>query len=420
MENKFIIVVVVALFIVALLQLMRVYDIASMIKGNKFEERPTRSENSFNANMLIVFMFAYFGFIIWLISKFGMNGGLFDAASVHGQKIDSLLLFNWWVILPVFFLTNAILFIFSWKYSYNKNRKAYYFPHDNRLELVWTIVPALALAAIVIYGLKTWNEIMFSENDDAKVVEVYAFQFGWWTRYSGDDNTLGKADYKLITATNPLGIITDKNINDSYTFLDSEVDKINSILEDSKNDEGTYFIPTAQVDSLIEKMERFKRQKFRIQSGIDKGELNDSVYKSAADDVLVQELHLVKNQPYAMKFRSKDVIHCPWIPHMRMQMNAVPGMETGFNFTPTVSTLEMRSKTEVQEHYKNINKIHNERLNRLGEQEEKVEFNYILMCNKICGAAHSNMKMDVYVESAQEFNTWISEKKTIAQKALEQ
>lgn len=419
MENRFIIVVVVALFIVALLQLMKVYDIASMFKGNKFEEKLTRRENSFNANMLIVFMIAYFGFIIWLILKFGMNGGLFDAASVHGQKIDSLLLFNWWVILPVFFLTNAILFIFSWKYSYKKERKAYYFPHDNRLELVWTIVPAIALAAIVIYGLKTWNEIMFSDNEDAKVVEVYAYQFGWWTRYSGDDNILGKADYKLITATNPLGIITDKNIKDSYAFLDSEVDKINSILEDSKNDQGTYFIPNAQVDSLIEKMERYKRQKYRIKSGLDKGELNDSIYKSANDDVLVQELHLVKDQPYAMKFRSKDVIHCPWIPHMRMQMNAVPGMETGFNFTPTVSTLEMRAKPEVQEHYKNINKIHNERLNRLGEQEEKVEFNYILMCNKICGAAHSNMKMDVYVESPQEFNSWISEKKTIAQKASE-
>ena len=73
MENRFIIVVVVALFIVALLQLMKVYDIASMFKGNKFEEKLTRRENSFNANMLIVFMIAYFGFIIWLILKFGMN-----------------------------------------------------------------------------------------------------------------------------------------------------------------------------------------------------------------------------------------------------------------------------------------------------------------------------------------------------------
>ena len=419
MENKFIIVVVVALFIVAIMQLMKIYDFASKIKGDKFEEKVTRGENAFNANMLIVFMVAYFAFIIWLIVKFGMNGGLFDAASVHGEKLDSLLLFNWWVILPVFFLTNAILFIFSWKYYHKEERKAFYFPHDNRLELVWTIVPAIALAAIVIYGLKTWNDIMFNNDEDAKVVEVYAFQFGWWTRYSGDDNTLGKADYKLITASNPIGIITDKNIKDSYAFLDGEVNKISNLLEDSKNDNGEYFIPTTEVDSLIERMERYKRQKYRIQSGIDKGHLNDSIYKAANDDVLVQELHLIKDQPYAMKFRSKDVIHCPWIPHMRMQMNAVPGMETGFNFTPTTTTAEMRAKPEVIQHYNNINKIHNERLNKLGEKEEKVEFNYILMCNKICGAAHSNMKMDVYVETADEFNTWISEKKTIAEKASE-
>ena len=104
---------------------------------------------------------------------------------------------------------------------------------------------------------------------------------------------------------------------------------------------------------------------------------------------------------------------------MRMQINAVPGMETSFNFTPTTTTSEMRAKPEVQEHYRNINIIHNERLNRLGEKSEKVEFNYILMCNKICGAAHSNMKMDVVVETADEFNSWIAEKQTYSQKAAE-
>ena len=79
----------------------------------------------------------------------------------------------------------------------------------------------------------------------------------------------------------------------------------------------------------------------------------------------------------------------------------------------------MRVKPEVIEHYRVINEIHNERLNRLGEKEEIVEFNYILMCNKICGAAHSNMKMDVVVETAEEFNSWIAEKQTYGEKASE-
>ena len=353
MENKFIIVVVIALFIIALMQLMKVYDLAAKARGDRSEEKVTRGENIFNANMLLVFMAGMFGLIVWLIIKYGMTGGLFTAASNHGQKLDSLLLFNWWIILPVFFLTNGILFVFSWKYSYRKERKAYFFAHDNKLEMIWTIVPAIALAAIVIYGLKTWNEIMFKEDENSKIVEVYAFQFGWWTRYAGDDNVLGKADYKLITDKNPLGIITSETIQDSYDYLDNEAKKIDDILSSNKADNGEYLIPNSRVDSLIVKLERFKRQKYRIQAGIDKGKaVNDTLYKHAYDDVLVQELHLVKDQPYSFKFRSKDVIHCPWMPHMRMQINAVPGMETSLNFTPTITTEEMRAKPEVQEHFR--------------------------------------------------------------------
>ena len=127
MENKFIIVVVVTLLLVALAQLMKVYDLASKSRGDRSEEKVTRGENIFNANLLLVFMVAYFAFIIWLILKFGMNGGLFEAASEHGKDLDSLLLFNWWIILPVFFLTNGVLFVFSWKYYYREERKAFFF-----------------------------------------------------------------------------------------------------------------------------------------------------------------------------------------------------------------------------------------------------------------------------------------------------
>ena len=143
-----------------------------------------------------------------------MNGGMFEAASEHGKQLDSLLLFNWWIILPVFFLTNGVLFVFSWKYYYREDRKAFFFTHSNKLELIWTIIPAIALSSIVIYGLKTWNEIMYNDNKDAKVVEIYAYQFGWYTRYAGDDNILGKADYKLITDNNsPYGCDIERGID---------------------------------------------------------------------------------------------------------------------------------------------------------------------------------------------------------------
>ena len=150
-----------------------------------------------------------------------------------------------------------------------------------------------------------------------------------------------------------------------------------------------------------------KRRKYRIEASIDRKVNNLSVYESSNDDIIVQEIHLVKDQPYTFKFRSKDVIHCPWFPHFRAQINAVPGMETSFALTPTITTKEMRANPDVQKHWENINVIHNERKRRIGEEEERVLFDYVLMCNKICGAGHSNMQLKVIVETQNEFNQWI-------------
>jgi heme/copper-type cytochrome/quinol oxidase subunit 2 len=120
----------------------------------------------------------------------------------------------------------------------------------------------------------------------------------------------------------------------------------------------------------------------KIGDGNDLGLVSDS---KADDDVIVKgEFHLVLGKPVLFKFRSRDVIHSAYMPHFRAQMNCVPGMETTFEFTPTITTKEMRGKL-------NNNK-----------------FNYVLLCNKICGAAHYNMQMDIVVETQEEYNKWKS------------
>lgn len=406
MEGKFVIIIAVALFFIALVQLMKIYDLAAKVRGAKSQEKITRGENMLMANLMLVFMVAFFGFIVWLIAKYGANAGLFKAASKHGEEIDELLMINWYVILPVFFLTNSLLFIFSWKYYHREERKALYYPHNNKLELVWTVLPAIALAVIIVFGIRTWNSIMYN-NEKGQVVEVYAYQFGWLVRYAGVDNQLGEANYKLVSSTNPLGVITEKSIQDTYEEIDKKVLNIDQDLKVKRNANGDLLIPKSKADKKLEELERLKRRKYRIEAAIDKGESNSTAYSSSDDDVVVQELHLVKDQPYTFIFRSKDVIHCPWLPHFRAQINAVPGMETSFKLTPTITTKEMRMMPEVQEHYKNINEIHNERKRRIGEEEEKVLFDYVLLCNKICGAGHSNMQLKVIVETQNEFENWI-------------
>ena len=246
MEGKFVIIIAVALFFIALVQLMKIYDLAAKVRGNKSQEKVTRGENMLMANLMLVFMVAFFGFIIWLIFKYGANAGLYKAASEHGEKLDSLLMLNWYIILPVFFFTNSLLFIFSWRYYHREERKALYYPHNNKLELVWTILPAIALAIIIVFGIRTWNDIMYNK-EKGQVVEVYAYQFGWLVRYAGVDNQLGEANYKLVSSTNPLGVITDKSINDTYEEIDKKVSNIDQDLKGNRNKNGDLLIPKSKA-----------------------------------------------------------------------------------------------------------------------------------------------------------------------------
>ena len=407
--EKLLIFLVIAIVAIAIVQIVRVYELASKVKGDKVEETVTKGENTLNGNLFILFMIAFFGSIIWMMVVYG-DGGMGEAASDHGLEIDSLLMLNWWIILPVFFITNTLLFVFVRMYLYDPNRRSLYFAHSNKLEMIWTVVPSMALAVIIIFGLKTWNAVMNPE-DKGTIIEVYGQQFGWTARYSGEDNKLGRADYKLITNDNPLGVVTQNNIEGSYIYLDKKIQGIESRLVENKVG-NEYLLPDSKVKEMTDKLESLKRQKYRIKGGIDK-DLEASVFNMAENDILTKELHLIKGETYTFQFRSKDIIHSAWFPHFRAQMNCVPGMITNFTFTPNKTTAEVRADEFTIDHYKEINEVHNERKRAIGEEEEEVEFDFVLMCNKICGASHYNMQMKVIVETEEEFKAWIESQKQV-------
>ncbi|CAM1339174.1 cytochrome c oxidase subunit II [Tenacibaculum aestuarii] len=130
---------------------------------------------------------------------------------------------------------------------------------------------------------------------------------------------------------------------------------------------------------------------------------------SAQDDKQVTELYLPKGKKILFKFRSQDVLHSAYMPHFRAQMNCVPGMVTQFAFTPKYTTAEMRDNEEVKAKVEGINKI------RRAKGEDPYEFDYLLLCNKICGASHYNMQMKITVVDQKEYDKWLSEQKTLAQ-----
>jgi cytochrome c oxidase subunit 2 len=130
------------------------------------------------------------------------------AASDHGEKIDFMLWMTIIVTGIVFLLTQVLLFWFAFKYQYSEKRTSYFFPHNNKLELLWTVVPAIFLTVLVGFGLFYWFKITGDAPKDSQIVEITGKQFNWMMRYPGKDNVLGRKNYRLTDASsgNALGV----------------------------------------------------------------------------------------------------------------------------------------------------------------------------------------------------------------------
>lgn len=381
--TKLLILLVIILGILAIAQLARVYELTSRLRGKR-EEEISDADNRFNGRMMLVFMVAYFAFFLWLVLRY-KDRMLPVAASAHGVDTDALLNFNWLLLITAFALTNVLLFWFSYKYIYNKDRRAHWYPHNNRLELVWTVIPAAVLAVIIIYGLTTWNRITAAAGPGAVEVEIYGKQFDWTARYPGKDGILGASDFRLISGTNPLGVVTPTSLTTRMDEMNAEIAEIDSLLAHT-------ILADNRREELTEQVARLRRHMLRLvnlrevmeQDIAEKGPA--SVYLAGADDIVTKDFYLPKGLEANLLIRSRDVLHSMYLPHMRAQMNAVPGMTTRFKFTPTITTDSMRTHILKDE-----------------------EFNYVLLCNKICGASHYNMQMPLIVTTPEEYQAWYAE-----------
>ncbi|MDB5116479.1 MAG: cytochrome c oxidase subunit, partial [Mucilaginibacter sp.] len=102
------------------------------------------------------------------------------------------------------------------------------------------------------------------------------------------------------------------------------------------------------------------------------------------------------NKSIRINIFAQDVIHSVYMPHFRVQLNAVPGLPTFFKFTPTFTTEQMRAKLD----------------------DPKLEF--LLYCNKICGSNHFNMQKVVRVVSEGEYHQWIAKQQPYLTNSLRQ
>ena len=220
--TMFLTIAVVVLIFVVIFQIAKASEYVSVLKG---EEVARKQNNKINGFLMVVFL------VLGLVGVWYCNDLLFhktllahDAASVEGARVDSML----WVTLAVtgivFIATQVVLFVFAYKYQEDANRKVVFFAHSTKLELIWTVIPAIALTVLVVIGLRTWFLFTGEPPKNAMVVEVTGKQFGWIYRYPGKDGSFGKKYFKNIdNASNSLGLIWDDELAQDDIVMEQTV-----------------------------------------------------------------------------------------------------------------------------------------------------------------------------------------------------
>ena len=298
----------------------RIQTLVSVVKGS--DKKIASGSNKVNAILFLVFLVGSGALMFWYSIKEFDNYQM-PVASEHGVITDELFWITMAVTGIVFLITHVLLFIFPYKYQYKEGRKAAFYPDNHKLELIWTAVPGVVMAGLVISGWMAWSEITAPAPEKAHVVEIMGYQFAWDVRYPGKDNVLGDYDYRLINASNSHGIdFTDKN---------------------------------------------------------------------SIDDFPSPKVVIPKGEPVLFKIRARDVLHSVFAPHMRLKMDAVPGMPTRFWFVPTKTTAEMRAELK------------------------NPEFEYEIACTEICGRGHFSMKKVIEVVEPAEYQKWLAEQKSFLQ-----
>lgn len=352
--TSLLIIIVLVLLGIAIWQLTKIFHLTQVGAARQNDYR-SEVANDRDNNVNGYLMFAFVGFIyvttIYSLWKWG-HLVLGTPASEHGPEVDNLMAISMALIFFVQTITQFLLHYFAFKYRGKEGKVAFYYADNDKLEFIWTIIPVIVLAGLILYGLYAWTNIMFidKEKEDTIFVEVYAKQFSWEVRYTGPDGQLGKANVRYIDGVNTTGV--------------------------------------------------------------------DMSDPAAQDDITATELHLPKGKQVVFYFRSQDVLHSAYMPHFRAQMNVVPGMVTEFAFTPTMTTDEMRDDPAIREKVANINHIRSKKSNQLVADGKAAldpyTFDYLLLCNKICGSSHYNMQMKIVVEDEADFNKWLNGKETLA------
>ncbi len=347
----FLTIVVIALFGITLWQMSKILKL-SQAKDADTSQVANDKDNNIQGKLMLGFVLFLYLLTIYCFVQY-RTFFLPESASEHGVDYDLLMLISMILIMFVQIITQGLLHFFSYKYRGKKENKALFFADNDKLEFIWTIIPVIVLAGLIIYGLFTWTDIMNidEEDGDPLVIELYAYQFDWRARYSGEDNELGKANVRFIEGINTLGL----DVSDSY----------------------------GKDDKIVNELHLPVNRKV--------------IFKMRSQDIL--------HSAYMPFFRAQMNV----VPGMITEFSYTPTItsEEMRNSEFMVEKVATINK---------IRKVKSKKLVAAGDEAlDEYTFDYYLLCNKICGVSHYNMQMKIIVESEEDYETWLKTQPTFGE-----
>ncbi len=282
------ILIALTLLVVIMVQIAKASELSEEIN-----DEPVHGEKQSNIHGYLMLAFIIAGLIGVAYCFYHFKQFLFPvSASEHGKQLDFMFDITLIFTMAVFVPSQFVLFWFAFRYREKKDGVVKFFPHNNKLEMIWTIIPSIVLTVLVVLGIKTWLNIFDKAPEESLVVEINAKQFQWVPRYAGEDGMLGERGIDFVMAF--------KDIN-----------------KDFNNELGINWD--------------------------DQNSFDDIVYPT--------EIHVLVNHPVVFKLHALDVLHSFYLPFFRVKMDCVPGIPTQFWMKPTITTDSMRTILKDHSYY---------------------------------------------------------------------
>ena len=117
-----------------------------------------------------------------------------EGVSSFSRDIDAMFWLILWITGIIFVIVELLLVVFLWKYRHREGRQVTYTHGNNRIEVLWTIVPAVICVVLALMSRRIWADVKQRMPEGAMTVGIEAEQFAWNIHYPGPDGKVFTAD----------------------------------------------------------------------------------------------------------------------------------------------------------------------------------------------------------------------------------